>query len=122
MMVLNLLILPSKMAYQKSLLFHRTRQPRYFLIGTNAGIARLDIDKYYSTFQTERDAAIQIIQQEQGLISDEANLGAVYEDENGELWFGTVDGVSKFNPKEYRNQVEPYEINNFWQRLVEPTT
>ena len=46
-----------------------------FWIGTNAGIARLDIDKYYSTFQTERDAAIQIIQQEQGLISDEANLG-----------------------------------------------
>lgn len=80
-----------------------------FWIGTNAGIARLDIEKYYSTIQSERDAAIQIIQQEQGIISDEANLGAVYEDRNGELWFGTVDGVSKFNPKEYRgNQVEPY--------------
>ena len=77
-------------------------------IGTNAGIARLDVEKYYSSIQGDRDEAIQILQHEQGLIADEANLGAVYEDKNGDLWFGTVDGVSRFRPEEYRgNQVEP---------------
>ncbi len=79
-----------------------------FWIGTNAGIARLDIEKYYSSNSRDRDEAIQILQQDQGLIADEANLGAVYEDSNGNLWFGTVDGVSRFSPSEYRgNQVEP---------------
>lgn len=79
-----------------------------FWVGTNAGIARLDINKYYSSNPDNKDQAIQILQQEQGLIADEANLGAVYEDNNGDLWFGMVDGVSRFRPNEYRgNQVEP---------------
>lgn len=79
-----------------------------FWVGTNAGIARLDVQKFYSSNSTNQDQAIQILQQEQGLIADEANLGAVYEDLNGDLWFGTVDGVSRFRPAEYRgNQVEP---------------
>lgn len=79
-----------------------------FWIGTNNGIARLDIDKYYSSDPTVRDEAIQILQSEQGLIANEANLGAVYEDSNQHLWFGTVDGVSKFYPEEYRgNQIPP---------------
>ncbi len=79
-----------------------------YWIGTNAGIARLDVEKFYSSNPDNKDQAIQILQQEQGLIADEANLGAVYEDRNGDLWFGTVDGVSRFRPNEYRgNQVEP---------------
>ncbi len=79
-----------------------------FWIGTNNGIARLDINKYYSSEPSIRDEAIQILQSEQGLIANEANLGAVYEDANHHLWFGTVDGISKFYPAEYRgNQIPP---------------
>jgi ligand-binding sensor domain-containing protein/two-component sensor histidine kinase len=79
-----------------------------YWIGTNAGVARLDFDNYYSTNSVNKDQAIQILQQEQGLIANETNLGAVYEDTKGNLWFGTIDGISKFKPSEYRgNQVEP---------------
>lgn len=79
-----------------------------FWIGTNNGIARLDINKYYSSEASVRDEAIQILQSEQGLIANEANLGAVYEDSDQHLWFGTVDGISKFYPEEYRgNQIPP---------------
>lgn len=93
--------LPGRVCY-----FIEQDQNGIFWIGTNAGVARLDIQKFYSSNDENKDQAIQILQQEQGLIADEANLGAVYEDSDGNLWFGTVDGVSKFNPNEYRgNQV-----------------
>ncbi|MBO6795303.1 MAG: hypothetical protein JJ895_15460 [Balneolaceae bacterium] len=79
-----------------------------YWVGTNAGLARLDIDKYYSNDEVEQNQAIQILQSDQGLIANEANLGAVYEDADKNLWIGTVDGVSKFYPEEYRgNQVPP---------------
>lgn len=81
-----------------------------FWIGTNAGMARLDVQKFYSSVENDKDQAIQILQREQGLIADEANLGAVYEDSNGDLWFGTVDGVSKFTPSEYRGNLVPPRV------------
>jgi ligand-binding sensor domain-containing protein len=80
----------------------------YFWIGTNEGIARLDIQMFYSENQVERYSAIQTLTDEQGLVSNETNLGAVYEHEDGSLWFGTIEGVSRFIPKNYRgNNVPP---------------
>ncbi|MEQ9308696.1 MAG: two-component regulator propeller domain-containing protein [Balneolaceae bacterium] len=79
-----------------------------FWVGTNAGIARLDINLFYSENRTEREKAIQVLTREQGLVSNEMNLGAVYEDRNGNFWFGSVEGVSHFNPSAYNgNQVPP---------------
>lgn len=95
--------LPGRVAYFIS----QDRQDNFW-IGTNAGIARLDIDLFYSEDQTEREKAIQILTREQGLVSDEMNLGAVYEDKNGHFWFGSVEGVSHFNPFAYTgNQIPP---------------
>ena len=80
----------------------------YFWIGTNEGIARLNTQLFYSDDPNEQERSIQILTREQGLISDETNLGAVYEDEEGHFWFGTVEGVSHFNPDNYYgNQVPP---------------
>lgn len=81
-----------------------------FWVGTNAGLARLDVEKFYSSDQAEKDQSIQILQKEQGLIADEANLGAVYEDKNGDIWFGTVEGVSRFSPSEYRGNQVPTRV------------
>ncbi|GAB5408389.1 MAG: hypothetical protein BalsKO_07540 [Balneolaceae bacterium] len=79
-----------------------------FWIGTNAGIARLDVNLFYSESETESEKAIQVLTREQGLVSDEMNLGAVYEDKNGYFWFGSVEGVSRFNPLSYTgNQIPP---------------
>ncbi|MBO6524876.1 MAG: hypothetical protein JJ971_13675 [Balneolaceae bacterium] len=80
----------------------------YLWIGTNAGIARLDVQLFYSDDPDDKERAVQILAREQGLISDETNLGAVYEDKDGHFWFGTVEGVSHFNPEVYfGNQVPP---------------
>lgn len=80
----------------------------YFWVGTNAGIARIDIQLLYSENPSEKERAIQTLTREQGLVSDEMNLGAVYEDTEGHFWFGSVEGVSHFNPEAYYgNQVPP---------------
>jgi ligand-binding sensor domain-containing protein len=80
----------------------------YYWIGTNEGVARLDIQKYYSDVRGEKDQAIQVLNDEQGLVSNETNLGAVFEQDDGSLWFGTIDGVSRFLPRNYRgNKVPP---------------
>ena len=95
--------LPSRVCY-----FIKQDSNGIFWIGTSEGIAQLDVRKFYSSNINEREQAIQIITQEQGLVSNETNLGAVYEDHQGHLWFGTVEGVSHFRPDSYRgNQVSP---------------
>ena len=79
-----------------------------YWVGTNEGIARLDIEKFYSHDPVIKEQGIQVINREHGLIADEVNLGAVYEDSNRNLWFGTVEGVSRFHSSEYRgNEVPP---------------
>jgi two-component sensor histidine kinase len=71
-------------------------------------VVRFDKEEYFSAELEDRNQAFQVLNKEQGLISDELNLGAVYEDEEGRLWFGTVEGLSRFSPSEYKgNQVPP---------------
>ena len=82
-----------------------------FWIGTNAGIVRLDIQKFYSENEREKEQAIHVIDQEQGLISDEMNLGAVHQDKDGNFWFGSVEGVSYFNPAVYKGNLVPPKIH-----------
>ncbi len=78
-----------------------------FWIGTNAGIARLDVQKFYSDDMANSEDAIQTLTKEQGLVADEMNLGAVFEDDDGHMWFGSVEGVSHFDPGIYKGNHEP---------------
>ncbi len=95
--------LPGKVCY----FIHQDKEG-YYWIGTNAGVARLDIQKYYGSDTENKHQAIHILQHDQGLISDEANLGAVFQDISGNIWLGTVEGVSKFITSEYRgNLIKP---------------
>ncbi len=98
--------LPGRVAY-----FITQDRADNFWIGTNAGVARLDIKLFYSEEQTDREKSIQILTREQGLISDEMNLGAVYEDIEGHFWFGSVEGVSHFNPEAYNGNQTPPRIH-----------
>ena len=83
----------------------------YIWVGTNGGIARLDVQKFYKSEASERNQGIEILTKDQGLISNEMNLGAVFEDKSGHLWFGTVEGLSHFYPDVYKGNSVPPEIH-----------
>ncbi len=95
--------LPSRVCY-----FIQQSNDGFFWIGTNNGVVKFDADKFLSDAPNEKEQAFQLITKEQGLVSDEMNLGAVYEDSNDHLWFGSVEGVSHFYPDKYKgNPLSP---------------
>lgn len=77
-----------------------------FWIGTNKGVIRFNYDAYRSQSEI---SPFKLITQDQGLVANEMNAGASYKDSNGHLWFGTVGGVTEFNPSlEKTNSAAPY--------------
>ncbi|MGD8427516.1 MAG: two-component regulator propeller domain-containing protein [Balneolaceae bacterium] len=79
-----------------------------FWIGTNKGVIRLDYDAYNSEDENIRSRAFKLVTQNQGLVANEMNAGASFKDREGNLWFGSVGGLTKFNPDEERiNEVAP---------------
>jgi ligand-binding sensor domain-containing protein/two-component sensor histidine kinase len=73
-----------------------------YWIGTNIGIIRFDYDAYNAAGSTvERDLAFQLVNREQGLISNEMNAGGLYIDQANTVWLGTVEGVSRFFPERF---------------------
>ncbi|HEX6981222.1 MAG TPA: two-component regulator propeller domain-containing protein [Balneolaceae bacterium] len=74
-----------------------------FWIGTNKGVIRFD----YEAFKSEgADNVFKLITQDQGLVANEMNAGASFKDREGNLWFGSVDGLTKLNP----GKTEPAEV------------
>lgn len=95
--------LPDKVCY-----FITQDENGVYWIGTNGGIARLDVEKFYSQNSIDKEQAITVITREEGLISNEMNLGSVYQDKEGHFWFGSVEGVSHFFRDAYKsNQIAP---------------
>jgi len=71
-----------------------------FWIGTKIGVVRFDYDVYKNASDDgERRKAFKLITQDQGLIANETNAGAGFKDDSGILWFGTVGGLTRFDPK-----------------------
>lgn len=70
-----------------------------YWIGTKIGVVRFDF-KFYITSDDEdgKAKAFKLITQDQGLIANETNTGAGFKDRDGNLWFGTVGGVTQYNP------------------------
>ena len=90
--------LPSRVCY---FLYEDPQKPNLLWIGTNGGLIQYNLE----------GNIFKAITQEEGLISDEMNLGAFYKDLQGQYWLGTVEGLSKFNPKKYRGNEEPPRIH-----------
>lgn len=97
--------LPSRVCY-----FLKQSRDGLFWIGTNTGVVKFNAEKYFSEVPNDREQAFELITKEQGLISDEMNLGAVYEDSNDHLWFGSVVGVSHFFPDRYKGNPLPPNV------------
>lgn len=80
-----------------------------FWIGTNKGVIRFDYELYrQARSEDARKSAFKLITQSQGLIGNEMNTGAGFKDREGNLWFGSVSGLTRFNPNLQRdNNVPP---------------
>lgn len=71
-------------------------------IGTNQGVNRFDINSYINS----NKKIIYTFGKEEGFTGVECNTNGIYEEADGTMWFGTVNGLLKYNPKEYRSN--PY--------------
>ncbi len=63
-------------------------------VGTNNGIYNLDMAYYYETGESKYTHYSKL----DGIKSRECNLNAAYEDTKGYLWFGTSEGVVRYDP------------------------
>jgi len=73
-------------------------------IGTNKGIDALQVDEYISS----KKISIKHYGKDEGVNGVECNMNAAIKDKEGKLWFGTVKGVTIFNPRlEKTNYQEP---------------
>lgn len=83
-----------------------------FWVGSNKGVVRFNYDKYRSAeTESERLAAVKLITQNQGLVANEMNAGAGYKDREGNLWFGSVGGLTRFDPRLEKTSTEPPAVH-----------
>jgi len=71
-------------------------------LATNRGVNILD--------ETGEHPDIHTLHAEDGIAGEESNMGAVYKDSNGNLWFGTIKGVVSFNPAKIKPAVFPPKV------------
>ena len=70
-----------------------------YWIGTKEGVVRFNYEAYSLENIAEDNAkAFQLYTQDQGIIANEMNAGAGFKDNDGKLWFGSVGGLTWFDP------------------------
>jgi len=104
-----------------------------FWIGTNKGVIRFNFNKYQKAkSESAKAATFKLYTRAQGLIANEMNAGAAFKDRNGVLWFGSVNGLIRFNPAKEKNHSVPPLIHidkvmisqkniTNWKNLVIPS-
>jgi ligand-binding sensor domain-containing protein len=71
--------------------------------GTNQGLNKIDI----GSFKRSGKKHIVPYGKEEGFTGVECNGSAVCREPNGSLWFGTVNGLIRYNPREYKPNLIP---------------
>lgn len=73
-----------------------TKDNNYLWVGTNQGINRIDLNKLRYDF-------IDILKygKNDGFSGVESNSHGIFEDTDSTIWFGTVNGLVKYSPKEF---------------------
>ncbi len=88
-------------------------------IGTNQGINKLNLQKYLAGDPIE----ITSFGKQEGFIGVECNTNGMWEDPDGTLWFGTINGLIKHEPFNFKkNQVENTTVIQNIKLLNEDTT
>ncbi len=73
-------------------------------VGTNKGLDQINVD-YFNHTDSIR---IKHYSKSEGFTGIQCNQNAVYKDFSGNIWFGTVKGIVKYNPKEnIENKMAP---------------
>jgi ligand-binding sensor domain-containing protein len=73
-----------------------TKDNKYLWAGTNQGVNRIDVKKLQYDF-----IDITKFGKEDGFTGVESNSHGIYEDSDSSIWFGTVNGLIKYSPKEF---------------------
>lgn len=87
-------------------------------IGTNQGINKLNLEKYLADGSIE----LKSFGKQEGFQGVECNTNGIWEDRDGTLWFGTVNGLIKHEPFNFKkNLIENSTIIQRIQVLNEDT-
>jgi len=70
-------------------------------IGTNQGVNKLDLNAYLG----EKKVNITAFGKQEGFSGVECNSNGIWEDKIGTLWFGTVSGVVRHEPDQFRKNI-----------------
>lgn len=91
--------LSSDLVYQLKI----DEKEKYLWIGTNQSLNRLNLEK----FRKNGERTIYQIGKNDGFSGVECNTGAVLLEGDSTIWFGTVNGLYKFNIKEFYENTRP---------------
>ncbi len=72
----------------------------YMWVSSNRGIMRISLSDYSVSTYLQGD----------GLIHEEFNTGSYFQTEDGRIFFGNLDGVTMFNPKDFMDAEESLDI------------
>ncbi len=76
----------------------------YLWVGTNKGVNRIDTRRYYNS----GDIDIRSYGKNEGFLGIETNHHAVHKANDGTIWFGTVAGLTQYDPaRDVQNRVKP---------------
>lgn len=70
-------------------------------MGTNQGINKMNLKRYFADGEIE----IQKFGKEEGFAGVECNTSGIWEDKNGTLWFGTVNGLVSHEPFQFKKNL-----------------
>lgn len=87
-----------------SINFLKANQDHFLYVGTNNGLYIIDT----KAFNQKNKISLKHFTDQEGLISLECNQNASYLDDNGRFWFGTSEGVVR-----YENIRDPFAETNF---------
>jgi hypothetical protein len=82
-------------------------------IGTNQGLSKFNVQQY----RRNRSKHITTYGEEEGFTGVESNSNGAFLDENGEIWFGTVNGLIRYSPKNFRSNPAYAKTNITGMRL-----
>jgi ligand-binding sensor domain-containing protein len=74
------------------------KEAKFLWVGTNQGINRFDVENYGRT----GEKTIYSFGKEEGFSGVESNTNGAYISRDGMMWFGTVNGLIRFSPQDFR--------------------
>ena len=86
----------------RSLIFDNNNN---LIVGTDKGFDKIIFDKNGNGF------TVRSFNVSDGFIGMECNDNAIYKDDDGNIWFGTVKGLTKYSQKYEKNNLNPPQIH-----------